>query len=184
VLSTSIEPTHPSDADSPERVPLRLRMTGQPGEDHLDGGWWPQSRNLEVELADLVDHFPPRYGRIVRALFSPPDWGPAPRRIRVGQGYVKVGPFPRDDTHLVRLTTTGRVALDILVVPPGFTEAQGSEALLAAGTRGNKHSAVALLEEVTDHYDVDPRDQWTDHAEPGPARVSSSRRGSGRAGSS
>jgi hypothetical protein len=36
-----------------------------------------RSRDLAVELADLVDHFPPQFGRIVRALFSPPvpeDW--------------------------------------------------------------------------------------------------------------
>src|SRR3954447_397461 len=81
------------------RIPLRLRMGEAPAPGGLQGGWWPQSRDLAVELADLVDHFLPERGRIVRATYSPPDWDPAPRRVPVARGYVKVGSFPRDDTH-------------------------------------------------------------------------------------
>ncbi|HEU5037652.1 MAG TPA: DUF5994 family protein [Nocardioides sp.] len=154
-----ISPTegHPAD-----RGPLRLRLADHPGEDRLDGGWWPRSRDLGVELADLVEHFPPQLGRIARALFSPPDWDPAPRRIPVGRGYLKVGSFPRDDTHLIILTTTDRTVLHVLVVPPGFTEGQGAEALLAAATPGNSHAAIDVLDEVTEHPDVDPEDHWND----------------------
>jgi hypothetical protein len=126
-------------------------MAERPGRGHLDGGWWPHSRDLAVELADLVDHFPPRSGRIVRALVSPPDWDLAPRRIPVTGGYVKVGSFPRDDTHLIHLTTSGRTVLRVLVVPPGFTRYQGDAALLASATAGNARSATDLLHEVADH---------------------------------
>jgi len=142
--------------------PLRLRMAGHLGRNQLDGGWWPRSRDLAVELADLVDHFPPRCGRIVRVLVSPPDWDPAARRIPVAGGHVKVGSFPRDDTHLIHLKTSDRTVLRVLVVPPGFTDDQGAEALLAAATRGNAHSATALLETVTEHPDIDPMDHWND----------------------
>lgn len=38
----------------PPREPLRLRLSGSPGMARLDGGWWPQSRDLERELADRV----------------------------------------------------------------------------------------------------------------------------------
>jgi hypothetical protein len=161
-MSTSNGPIRPSEIHSRSRVPLRLNMAEHPGRDHLDGGWWPQSRDLAVELADLVEHFPARFGRIVRALFSPPDWDPAPRRIPVAGGYVKVGSFPRDDSHVIDLTTTDRTVLHVLVVPPGFTEDHGDEALLAAATSGNAHSAADLLEEVTDLPHVDPMDHWTD----------------------
>lgn len=159
-MSTSSNPTHPTGERT--RAPLRLRMTDSPGQHRLDGGWWPQSRDLAVELADLVDHFPSRFGRIARALVSPPDWDPAPRRIPVARGYVKVGSFPRDDTHLIVLTTTDRTALQVLVVPPDLTEEQGTEALLAAATTGNLHAAAALLETVTDNVEDDPRDHWND----------------------
>ncbi|TIC79766.1 hypothetical protein E8D34_14490 [Nocardioides sp. GY 10113] len=144
------------------RSPLRLRMARTADGNHLDGGWWPQSRDLAVELADLVDHFPRTLGRVVRALVSPPDWDAVPRVVRVGGRSVKVGAFPRDDTHLIHLTTSDRTLLHVLVVPPGFTPDQGEEALLAAATSGNAHSGTELLREVTEHPDVDPMDHWSD----------------------
>lgn len=151
-------------ATSP-RAPLRLRLTGQSGGGRHDGGWWPQSRDLEVELADLVDHFPTQFGRVVRALVSPPDWDPAPRRIPVASGYVKVGSFPRDDTHLIHLSTSDRTVLRMVVVPPSFTDDQGAEALLAAATIEVAHSAGALLDEVTEFPDIDPVDHWSDEGD-------------------
>lgn len=145
------------------RVPLRLTLAEQPGRDVLDGGWWPQSRDLAVEIADLVDHFPAEQARIVRVLYSPPDWDPAPRRVPVATGWVKTGAFPHDDTHLVLLTTatSDRRVLRLLVVPPELTEGQGDEALLAAASRGNAHPAASLLRTVTEHPEVDPRDHWS-----------------------
>lgn len=161
-MSTSNSPIIVPEVAVPGRAPLRLRMAEHPGSGHLDGGWWPHSRDLAVELADLADHFPPRSGRIVRALISPPDWDPAPRRIAVARGYVTVGSFPRDDTHVILLTTSDRTVLCMLVVPPGFTRDQGDEALLASATAGNAHSATDLLEEVTNQPATDPIDHWTD----------------------
>ena len=64
------------------RLPLRLRMATYPGRGELQGGWWPQSRDLAVELADLADHLPPERSRIARTVFSPPDWVPAPLASR------------------------------------------------------------------------------------------------------
>ncbi len=136
-------------------------MADQLGTHQLDGGWWPQSRDLAVELADLVTHFPVDKGRIVRAVVSPPDWDPAPRRIPVGRGYLKVGSFPRDDTHVILLSTADRTVLQVLVVPPGLTGEQGEEALTAAATAGNEHSATEVLREVTDQPAHDPADRWS-----------------------
>ena len=144
------------------RVPLRLRMAEHPGRDHLDGGWWPQSRDLAAELADLVEHFPPDLGRIVSAVYSPPDWDPAPRRIATTSGYVKVGGFPRDDAHMVHLKTSDGDVMRVLVIPVGLSADQGEEALLAAATRGNAEPAASLLATVTEYPDVDPWDHWND----------------------
>jgi len=155
-MSTSIVPTQPS-----TRSFLRLRLATQPGQDRLDGGWWPQSRDLSVELADLVDNFPTGSGRIQRAVVSPPDWDPSPRRIPVARGFVKVGSFPRDDTNVILLKMSDYRILRILVVPPGLTDSEAEEALLAASTSGNAHSAGSLLETVTDHTDRAVDDHWT-----------------------
>lgn len=150
---------HP--ARAAERGSLRLRLTDVLSRhDHLDGGWWPRSRDLSVELADLIDHFPQHFGRVGRVLVSPPDWEPSPRRLPVRGRMVKVGSFPSDDTHLICLTTSDGTYLRLLVVPHTFNEADGSEALLAASTRGNAFSATELLREVTDQPEVDPYDQW------------------------
>jgi hypothetical protein len=133
-----------------------------PGE-RLDGGWWPRSRDLGTELADLVDRFPQEHGRIVRVICSPPDWDqPMPRRVAVATGFVKVGSFPTDDTHMILLRTSDRRMLHVLVIPPHFTEGQGAEAMLAAATRRNVHTAGSLLDTVTGELDVDPSSQWTD----------------------
>jgi hypothetical protein len=161
-MSASNIPILISTDPTSRRAPLRLRIAEHLGSNHLDGGWWPQSRDLAVELADLVDHFPARFGRIVRALVSPPDWDSTPRRIPVAGGFVKVGSFPRDDTHVIHVKTVDRTVLRILVVPPYFTDDQGSEALLAAATSGNAHSATDLLDTVTEYPDVDPVDHWSD----------------------
>ena len=161
-MSTSNGPILVSEIAAPSRAPLRLRMAEHASRNHLDGGWWPQSRDLVVELADLVDHFPPQFGRIVRVLVSPPDWSPAPRHVPVTGGYVKVGSFPRDDTHLIHLKTSDRTVLRVLVVPTGVTDDQGDEALLAAATPGNVHSGTDLLDTVTDYPDIDPMDLWSD----------------------
>jgi hypothetical protein len=161
-MSTSNGSILAPESAAPDRVPLRLRMADHPGSSRLDGGWWPQSRDLALELADLVDHFPPRLGRVVRALFSPPDWDPAPRRIPVATGYVKVGSFPRDDTHLILLKTSDRTELRVLVVPSDLTQGQGEEALLAAATAGNPRSAADVLHHAIDHPDRSPMDHWSD----------------------
>jgi hypothetical protein len=137
-------------------------MSAHPGRGTLDGGWWPQSRDLTLELTDLASHFPPESGRVVRALFSPPDWDYAPRRLHVGSGQVKVGSFPHDDTHIMVLTTSDRTVLRVLVVPPAMTDAQGDEALLAASSEAYAHSAASLLDEVGATPDVNPSDHWTD----------------------
>jgi len=143
-------------AGSDGRVPLRLQMTQKPHSHPLDGGWWPQSRYLEVELADLVDHFPTGHGRITRATPSPLDWDDAPRRVPTASSYIQVGMAPKDDTHVLMLRTSERNELCLLVIPPEMSEAQGQEALKAAVTRGYAPSPGAVLDLVRERI-VDDR---------------------------
>jgi hypothetical protein len=155
-MTTSNVPPHPG------RRPLRLRLAEHPGQGQLDGGWWPRSRDLVVELRELVDDFPPSRGRISRVIFSPPDWDPAPRRIPVANGHVRAGSFPGVDTHVVDLKLSDRSVLRLLVVPPDLSADQGDEALLAAATSGHGHSAASILEAVSESEDTDSFDHWTD----------------------
>jgi hypothetical protein len=110
------------------RTDLRLRLDDNPPAAGPDGTWWPRSRLLSVELADLVDHFPADVGRISRLLFSRPDWddaldedGRGVRKIMAERGPVKVGSFPDDDTHLVIAAMANGDRLHLVVA--GATDA-------------------------------------------------------------
>jgi hypothetical protein len=153
--------TAPQTVSQPEtRRPLRLRLGRAPGQDLLDGAWWPYSRDLESEMSDLVQRFPLDHGSISRVVYSRPDWDSAPHQLTAGPTVIEVGPSPRDDTHVLVLELSDDSRLTLLVVPPDFTPGQGEEALLAGSTAGNRHTAAELLLEVTDQHDADPADRW------------------------
>ena len=155
-MTTSNDPTIPG------RIPLRLRLAEPPGRSSLAGGWWPQSRDLAVELPDLVDNFPSERGRISHVALSAPDWDTAPCLVPVAHGQVEVESLPRDDSHVVELTMSDRSVVRLLVVPPRMSDYRGEEALLAAATPHGEHSASSILETVVEAEEVDPFDQWHD----------------------
>lgn len=135
-MSTSHDPHLESDTVPSSREPLRLRMGQDTGSDDLDGTWWPQSRELAVELADLADHFPPELGRIVRATVSPPDWDTSGRRrIPVADGHVRVRSSSSNDTHVIHLRTSERTLLRLAVVPPRWSDDQRAESVVTQAER-------------------------------------------------
>jgi hypothetical protein len=114
-----------------DAVGLRLRLSDSPVPGRADGAWWPRSRDLQQEAADLVDHFPTESGRVNRLLFSRPDWddstqaGHGVRKIEAARGPVKVGSFPSDDTHLMILTLASGQRLKLVVIPSDTPAAEG-----------------------------------------------------------
>jgi hypothetical protein len=127
---------------------LRLDPVGRTGP--LDGAWWPHSRDLAVEAARLVDDFPDEVGRVSRLVFSSPDWdapadGARERRIRTHRGTVKLGTFPRDDTHVMVVTLSSHERLHVLVVPPDTDPARAEAILELAATATNGDTAGTLL---------------------------------------
>jgi Family of unknown function (DUF5994) len=122
------------------RVPLRLGLSDTPSSDDGSGGsWWPQSRDLQTEAADLVDHFPEAAGHISRMLFSRPDWdnstegGRGVRRILADRGPVKVGSFPGDDTALMILSLASGDRLTLHVIPSDSDAADAEQRLSSVG---------------------------------------------------
>jgi hypothetical protein len=63
------------------RQPLRLELSRSPDGSPIDGAWWPQTADIDIELADLVDHFPDHLGTVYRVLYSKPDWTGRPRTV-------------------------------------------------------------------------------------------------------
>lgn len=114
----------------------------------LDGAWWPRSDDLAVEVGVLVDHFPVELGRIMRVLYSTPDWRAPVRRAGTTRGSVKLGTFPDDDTHLLVALMSDHTRRHLLVIPPGTPAAIAESLMDAATSDHNAHSAVRLLEDA------------------------------------
>ena len=155
-----MDPIPETDGALPARGPLRLRLVERVGRDEHDGGWWPQSRDLAVELSELAEHLPSEYGRVDRVRCSPADWDSPPPRVAVRGGSLEVASLPHEDVHVIHLETHDQRVLRVLVVPPDLSADQGDEAMLAAASPGNTHSAAELLDTVTEHPDIDPADHW------------------------
>ena len=137
--SPTIPPTTSTAAPRPS---IRLELTHDDTTSYLHGMWWPRSRDLHIEAADLVDHFPQAVGRINRLLFSRPDWdnpttdGRGVRRIQARRGSVKVGSFPSDDTHLMVLTMASGQRLRLVVLPSGTESAEGERRMRTFAEHG------------------------------------------------
>ena len=132
------------------RVGLRLRLDNSFSSGPLDGAWWPQSRDLQDEAADLIDHFPHPVGRISRLLFSRPDWDPVPGgpsvpEIRAARGTVKISSFPSDDTHLIVLSMATGDRLRLLVVPHDTAPERAEKIMEQAADDRNTYRPAQLL---------------------------------------
>ena len=98
--------------------------------------WWPRNRTLADQLDDLFSAWPPQAGRIVRVLYSPPDWDDRPRSVAIAGRRVKTGSFPRDDTHQLQLTLGHGVRRAITVIPPETTARAAHDILTAVAADG------------------------------------------------
>ena len=103
-------------------------------------------------------------------LYSPPDWEPAPPDPETSFGTVEVT-ARRGRRHLMCLETSTGTVLEVLVVPPGSSAAQGEEALLAAATPGYAETARSLLDTVSDIRTSTPPTTGRMTANPGGTRT-------------
>lgn len=141
----------------PDRLPLRVRLLDRRSADEIDGVWWPQSRDLQVEAADLIDHLPAGTGYVNRLLFSRPDWddalvdGRGARRIAARRGPVKVGSFPDDDTRTMVLVLADGRRLRLQIVPSSASAAEATAELarLVGSSEDGARPAWSRWDEVT-----------------------------------
>ena len=137
-------------SEAAARVPLRLLLSASMDIGRLDGAWWPQSRDLAVEFADLADNLPDRFGRIVNIAHSKSGWDPSPTWLPIGRGrVVRARTFiGTADPDRVLLRLDSHRSLDLMVVPPDFDAESAADAMTAAASSANRLSALALLDEA------------------------------------
>lgn len=132
------------------RVPLRVLLDPDHHGRPLDGAWWPQTRDLELELADLADHLPGEVGDVTAMRISRLGWNPGPgtrgpREIRSRRGRVRVESLPERDAHLMVLVLTSGKRLRLLVIPASTKRGVARSLMNQATDERSNRSAKALI---------------------------------------
>jgi hypothetical protein len=128
-------------------IPLASRLSLDPALKRLgavDGGWWPRSRDPNVELPGLVSLLNARVGAVVRLGVDARDWDDIPRRIRVGGHVVRIGWFA-DVNHKIIVTRGPQDHILLLVVPPRASTAAAKSALAMAANGTNSGRPEEIL---------------------------------------
>ena len=127
-------------------VRVSLRDDAGSADSPFDGGWFPRSRDLAVEVPELVAELDRRGIRVERFTYPLDAWLPAPRKVVVSGRVVRTGGFRSMDPQVVCLTWDGgRRRADLLVVPPETDVLTGARALRLAVRRGLPRSPQMVL---------------------------------------
>ncbi|CCH33093.1 DUF5994 family protein [Actinosynnema sp. NPDC047251] len=128
---TSVPSTTPTTDRT--RPPLRLSLkppalpTG-----HVDGAWWPRSRDLAAELPALAEALADRLGVVARVVFAETFWGSTVPQVEVNAHPVALVGFAALDTDVVQVAGADRRHLDLLVIPPDAESPAAARALALA----------------------------------------------------
>ena len=144
--------TSPSTTASPEHGDgagtARLRLKPEaPMSGHVDGGWWPRSRDLSAELPALLAEPGLRVGPVARVSYHLGGWEPAPRRLPDTR--VRLEGFRTTDPRTLTVVGLFGARTVLLVVPPSTADAAAEAALDEASSTGDRHSPADLLADRT-----------------------------------
>ncbi|NEK59847.1 hypothetical protein GCU56_18485 [Geodermatophilus sabuli] len=127
-------------------VRVSLRADAGAGEQPFDGAWFPRSRDLAVEVPELIAALDKRGVRVERFTYALDAWAPAPRKVVVGGRVVRTGGFRSMDPGVVCLTWAGgNRRADLLVVPPETDVITGARALRLCTRRGLPNSPQMVM---------------------------------------
>src|SRR3978361_1889644 len=88
-------------------VRVSLRDDAGSADSPFDGGWFPRSRDLAVEVPELVAELDRLGVRVERFTYPLDPWLPAPRKVVVSGRIVRTGGFRSMDPQVVCLTWDG-----------------------------------------------------------------------------
>jgi hypothetical protein len=127
-------------------VRVSLRADAGSGGSPFDGGWFPRSNDLSVELPELIAELDRRGVRIERFTYALDGWLPVPRKLVLQDRIVRTGGFRSMDPQVVCLTwDEGTKRADLLVVPPDTDVLTGARALRLATRWGLPRSPQMVL---------------------------------------
>ena len=129
---------------------VRVRLDPEPSrETVLDGGWWPRSTDLMVELPQLIGALSGR-GEITHALLNSADWDlPHERRLSAGRKGIRLGFYSSQPAGLITLMSDfGKDRFDLVVVPPSADAAAAKSAMRSAADAKDSRRAPELLADL------------------------------------
>jgi hypothetical protein len=127
-------------------VRVSLRDDAGSGTGAFDGAWFPRSRDLAVQVPELIAELDRRGVRVERFTYPLDVWDPAPRKLALPGRTVRTGGFRSMDPHIVCLSWAGGARrADLLVVPPETDVLTGVRALRLAVRRGLPRSPQLVL---------------------------------------
>lgn len=135
---------------------LRLKPKGSLA-GYVDGGWWPRSRDLAVELPALARVLAVRLGAVSRVAFAMAAWNPAPRQITVDGRTVRMEGFRTQDDDIVHVSGPDRQRITLLVIPQDAATNASHDAMMTASKRDNVDRPGTILADVGIIQDVSPR---------------------------
>jgi hypothetical protein len=154
-LTPPAAPRAVSTDDHRPRLRLRLKPKA-PTTGFVDGAWWPRTRDLPAELADLLGVLAVRLGPIERVSYHLGDWNPSVRKSIIGGSLVRLAGYRMQHPDTVDVLAA-RHRLTLLVVPPATAPPVAHRMLRAAAQRGNAEPIADLLAGPTLPRRVAPR---------------------------
>jgi len=124
---------------------LRLRLRANLGSGFVDGGWWPHSGDLSVELPPLLMAMWSAGHQVYRVTYDLASWDRPPRRMTVSGRQVKVDGYRSDGATLSLVDLYGWKRIDLVVIPPSTDAQVAHRALALAGHDGDLHRAPEIL---------------------------------------
>lgn len=141
-------PSHEHEIDA-ETARITLSASSSEESSSLDGVWWPRSRDLAVEVPQLVATLQTKGIRISRVAYSREGWDGVVRKLATGNRTVRLGWFRTIDPNSVSLTSSdGRIRLDLLVIPPESQPGSFTRAVALVLEPNYRASATATLAAV------------------------------------
>jgi hypothetical protein len=127
-------------------VRVSLRDNAGDGASAFDGAWFPRSRDLAVEVPELIAELDRRGVRVERFTYALDAWSAVARKLVVQGRTVRTGGFRSMDEGVVCVTWAGGTRrADLLVVPPETDVLTGARALRLCTRRGLPRSPQMVM---------------------------------------
>lgn len=155
---TALEDTFPSHEPSSARASsaptlaapdgLRLeRREPSAADGFADGGWWPHTRDLGLELPLLLATFRSHGQQVARVVYNPAAWDPAPSALTVSGDVVRLERSSGREPALLSLVgAPGVTRTDLIVIPPRTDRRAAERVLALTRSGGDLRRIVGILE--------------------------------------